>query len=161
MDSGGPMPTAWVPPGRHSQHARALADRQRHRQPRRRSRSPPVVGLDRYAVVDAAEDVLVDYDPLPVGHDLEEALKDEVVIHEALGTNKSHEWSLGGGDIEAGFNEADGHRRAAGIVNHRISGRRDRAARRASPRSAPAASRSGARRRSRTSCATSWPRCSA
>ena len=72
-------------------------------------------------MVDAAEDVLVEYDPLPVVMDLEEALKDEVVIHEALGTNKSHEWSLGGGDLEAGFAEADliVERR---VVNHRTTG---------------------------------------
>ena len=35
-----------------------------------------VVGADKYAVVDAAEQVVVEYDPLPVVVDPEEALKD-------------------------------------------------------------------------------------
>ena len=34
-----------------------------------------VIGEDRYAVVDAAEDVVVEYDPLPVVTDPEEALQ--------------------------------------------------------------------------------------
>jgi len=120
MDAGGPMPTAWVPPGvtvntpEHWPIAKGTVNHVG-------DPVAAVVGHDRYAVIDAAEDVLVEYDPLPVVMDLEEALKDEVVIHESLGTNKSHEWSLGGGDLEAGFAEADVivERR---IVNHRISG---------------------------------------
>ena len=42
-------------------------------------------------------------------------------MHESLGTNKVHEWSLPGGDVEAGFAEADVivQRR---VVNHRIAG---------------------------------------
>jgi aerobic carbon-monoxide dehydrogenase large subunit len=80
-----------------------------------------VVGEDRYSVVDAAELVMVDYDPLPVVTDPEEALKDNVLVHPSLGTNKVHQWSLGGGDLEAGFAEADViiERR---IVNHRTAG---------------------------------------
>src|SRR5919112_2487166 len=120
MDAGGPMPTAWAPPGvtvntpEHYPLAKVTVNHVG-------DAVAAVVGIDRYAVVDAAEDVLVDYEPLPVVMDLEEALKDEVVIHESLGTNKSHEWSLGGGDVEAGLREADVviERR---IVNHRISG---------------------------------------
>jgi carbon-monoxide dehydrogenase large subunit len=120
MDAGGPMPTAWVPPGvtvntpEHWPLAKGTVNHVG-------DPVAAVVGNDRYAVVDAAEDVFVEYDPLPVVMDMEEALKDEVVIHESLGTNKSHEWSLAGGDIEAGFAEADVivERR---IVNHRVSG---------------------------------------
>ena len=79
-----------------------------------------VIGRDRYAVVDAAEDVIVEYDPLPVVVDPEEALKDEVLVHESLGTNKVHEWSLGG-DVESALAAAEVvvERR---FVNHRISG---------------------------------------
>ncbi len=42
-------------------------------------------------------------------------------MHEALGTNKVHEWSLPGGDVDAGFAEADVvvERR---VVNHRTAG---------------------------------------
>ncbi len=81
-----------------------------------------VLGTDRYAVVDAAEDVVVDYDPLPVVTDIETALQDgSNLVHEEFGTNRVHRWSLGGGDMEAGFAEADVivERR---VVNHRISG---------------------------------------
>jgi aerobic carbon-monoxide dehydrogenase large subunit len=81
-----------------------------------------VIGDDRYAVVDAAEDVFVEYDPLPVVVDPEAALEDgSPLVHESLGTNKVCEWALGGGDLEAGFAEADVivERR---VVNHRIAG---------------------------------------
>jgi aerobic carbon-monoxide dehydrogenase large subunit len=119
--AGGPLPCAWVPPGvelkvperwplakgevNHVGEAVAM-----------------VVGTSRGAVADAIEDIIVDYDPLPVVIDPEEALKDgSPLVHEALGTNKTHEWSLGGGDIDAAFAEADVvvERR---IVNHRTSG---------------------------------------
>ena len=54
--------------------------------------------------------------------DPEAALEDgSALVHEHFGTNKIHEWSLGGGDLEAGFAEADViiERR---VVNHRIAG---------------------------------------
>jgi aerobic carbon-monoxide dehydrogenase large subunit len=60
-----PLPCAWVPPGvevnvpDHWPLARGAV----------KHVGDPVavvVGEDRYAVIDAAEDVLVDYDPLPV-----------------------------------------------------------------------------------------------
>jgi aerobic carbon-monoxide dehydrogenase large subunit len=81
-----------------------------------------VIGDDRYAVVDAAEAVVVEYDPLPVVTDPEQALQpDSPLVHEQFGTNKVCEWSLGGGDLEAGFAEADViiERR---VVNHRTAG---------------------------------------
>ncbi len=81
-----------------------------------------VVGDDKYAVQDAAEDVFVEYDALPAVVDLESALEDgSPLVHEQFGTNKTHEWSLGGGDVEAALAEADVvvERR---IVNHRILG---------------------------------------
>ena len=80
-----------------------------------------VIGDDRYGVVDAAEEVIVELEPLPVVVDVEKALEDEIVVHEEIGTNKAFEWSLPGGDVDAGFEDADVvvERR---IVNHRISG---------------------------------------
>ena len=81
-----------------------------------------VIGEDRYAVVDAAEQVSVEYEPLPVVTDIETALEDGAdLVHADLGTNKCHEWSLGGGDLEAGFAAADVvvERR---VVNHRTAG---------------------------------------
>jgi aerobic carbon-monoxide dehydrogenase large subunit len=120
-DLGGPLPMAWVPPGvevanpEHWPLARGTVNHV----------GDPVamvIGEDRYAVSDAAEDVLVEYDSLPVIVDPEKALQDgSALVHESLGSNKVHEWSLPGGDVEAGFADADVivERR---VVNHRIAG---------------------------------------
>ena len=81
-----------------------------------------VIGEGRYAMQDAAEDVFVEYEPLPAVTDIEAALQDgSPLVHEENGTNEVHQWSLGGGDIEAAMAEADVicERR---IVNHRIAG---------------------------------------
>ncbi|MDQ3769516.1 MAG: molybdopterin-dependent oxidoreductase [Actinomycetota bacterium] len=120
-DLESPLPMAWVPPGtevanpphwplargevNHVGDAVAL-----------------VVGTDPYTVVDAAEDVLVEYDPLPAVVDSRAALADGApLVHEDLGTNKAYEFSLGGGDVEAGLAEADVVVERE-IVNHRTSG---------------------------------------
>ncbi|MEA2278629.1 MAG: aerobic carbon-monoxide dehydrogenase large subunit [Solirubrobacteraceae bacterium] len=120
-DLGMPLPMAWVPPGvpvNTPEHWPLAKGKVCHV-------GDPVavvIGDDRYDVVDAAEDVIVEYDPLPAVVDLESALApDAPVIHEAFGSNKSHEHSIVGGDLEAGFAAADViiERR---IVNHRVSG---------------------------------------
>ena len=119
-DLQAPLPMAWVPPGveiNGPEHWPLARGRVAHV-------GDPVavvIGEDRYSVVDAAELVMVEYDPLPVVVDPEEALKDEVLVHPDLPSNKVHEWSLGGGDLEAGFAEADViiERR---VVNHRTAG---------------------------------------
>jgi carbon-monoxide dehydrogenase large subunit len=49
-----------------------------------------VVAETEYEARDAAEAVVVDYDGLPAVVDLEDALSDRVVIHDALGTNTSY-----------------------------------------------------------------------
>ncbi len=119
-DLGGPLPMAWAPPGvdvnnpEHWPLARGVVNHV----------GDPVamvIGEDRYAVNDAVEDVVVEYEPLPVVVDPEAALAGGPLVHEGLGTNKVHEWSLPGGDVEAGFADADVivERR---IVNHRIAG---------------------------------------
>jgi carbon-monoxide dehydrogenase large subunit len=53
-----------------------------------------VVANTRYEAADAVGAVVVDYEPLDVVVDLEDALSDRVVIHDALGTNKSYDWEL-------------------------------------------------------------------
>ncbi len=119
LESG--LPMAWVPPGvevNTPEHWPLAKEVVKHVG----DAVAVVVGDDRYAVVDAAEDVLVEYDPLPVVVDIEKALEDgSPLVHEEFGTNKVHEWSLGGGDLEAGFAEADliVERR---VENHRMSG---------------------------------------
>ena len=81
-----------------------------------------VVGADRYAVVDAAEKVIVEYDPKPVVVDPEAALEEgSPLVWEQFGTTKTHEWAVSGGDIDAALSEADvvlEHR----IGNHRTAG---------------------------------------
>jgi carbon-monoxide dehydrogenase large subunit len=117
LESG--LPLAWVPPGvevkaperwplvkevvKHVGDAVAV-----------------VIGSDKYAVVDATEDVLVDYAPLPVVVDPEAALAGAPLVHDDLGTNTVHEWSLGG-DVESALESADVviERR---FVNHRTAG---------------------------------------
>ena len=119
-DLQAPLPMAWVPPGveiNAPEHWPLAKGRVAHV-------GDPVavvIGEDRYSVVDAAELVVVEYEPLPVVVDPEEALKDEVLVHPDLSSNKVHEWSLGGGDLDAGFAEADViiERR---VVNHRTAG---------------------------------------
>ncbi len=119
-DLGGPLPMAWAPPGvevKNPEHWPLARGEVNHV-------GDPVavvIGHDRYAVVDAAADVIVDYDELPVVADPEAALAGGPLVHESLGTNKVHEWTLAGGDVEAGFAEADVivERR---VINHRIAG---------------------------------------
>ncbi len=119
-DLAGPLPMAWVPPGvevQNPEHWPLAKETVNHV-------GDPVamvIGNDRYAVIDAIEDVVVEYTPLPVITDPEAALKGGPFVHDSLGTNKVHEWSLAGGDLDKGFAEADVivERR---VVNHRIAG---------------------------------------
>ncbi|HEV2059663.1 MAG TPA: molybdopterin cofactor-binding domain-containing protein [Solirubrobacteraceae bacterium] len=115
-----PLPMAWAPPGVEIKtperwplargHVRHVGDA-----------VALVIGDDKYVVADAANEVDVEYEPLPVVVDVETALKDEVLVHESLGTNKAHHWTMGGGDIEEALaaSEVVVERR---IVNHRTAG---------------------------------------
>jgi aerobic carbon-monoxide dehydrogenase large subunit len=119
-DLGGPLPMAWAPPGvevNNPEHWPLAKGAVKHV-------GDPVavvLGPDRYAVMDAVEDVVVEYDPLPVVVDPEAAIAGGPFVHDQFGTNQVHEWTLAGGDVEAGFAEADVivERR---VVNHRIAG---------------------------------------
>jgi carbon-monoxide dehydrogenase large subunit len=120
LDMEAPLPMAWVPPGvevKVPEHWALAKGTVRHV-------GDPVavvIGEDRYAVTDAAEDVVVSYDRLPVVTDPEAALAEgSPLVHPSLGTNKVHEWSLGG-DVEAALEQAEVviERR---FVNHRIAG---------------------------------------
>ena len=99
-----------------------------------------MLGADKYGVVDAAEQIFVEYEPLPVVVDPEKALEaGSPLVHEDIGTNKTHDWTIAGGDIDAASAEADVilERR---IVNHRTRAPRSSRAR-AWPTSAEAGSR--------------------
>ncbi|HEY6398666.1 MAG TPA: molybdopterin cofactor-binding domain-containing protein, partial [Solirubrobacteraceae bacterium] len=81
-----------------------------------------VVGNDRYSVIDAAEDVSVEYEPIAVVLDPEKALEDgSPLVWEQFGTNKTHEWKVSGGDIEAALADADVVIEQR-MVNHRTAG---------------------------------------
>src|SRR5437764_13000881 len=119
-DLGGPLPMAWAPPGvevanpEHWPLARGTVNHVG-------DAVAVVLGEDRYAVDDAAEDVVVEYEHLEVVTDPEAALAGGALVPDALGSNKVHEWSLGGGDVDAALAEADVviERR---VINHRIAG---------------------------------------
>jgi carbon-monoxide dehydrogenase large subunit len=64
-----------------------------------------VVARDRYAAADAIEAIDVDYEPLPPVLDMRAALQEgSPKVHEA--GNKSFEWNLTAGDLDAAFRDA-------------------------------------------------------
>jgi len=121
LDIASGLPMAWVPPGveLHTPEHWPLAKGE----VKYVGQGVAIVlGSDKYGVVDAAEQVLVEYEPLPVVIDPEKALEDgSELVHPEFGTNKTHEWVIGGGDMDAAWAEADVivERR---IVNHRTAG---------------------------------------
>ena len=68
-----------------------------------------VVAETREQARDAMEAIVVDYDELPVVVDLEAAARDEALVHESLGTNKSYTWSLvpDAASVDQAFAEAE------------------------------------------------------
>ena len=116
-----PLPMAWVPPGIEMNSPETL--------PLAKGTVKYVgqavaivLGTDKYGVRDAAEQLFVEYEPLPVVVDPEKALEaGSPLVHEEFGTNQTHEWSIGGGDMDAAWAESEVivERR---IVNHRTAG---------------------------------------
>ncbi len=53
-----------------------------------------VLADSRYQAADAAENVVVDYEPLPAVSSLDEAVAGEKLAHVELGTNKAYSWAL-------------------------------------------------------------------
>jgi aerobic carbon-monoxide dehydrogenase large subunit len=120
-DFAAPMAAVWVPPGvdmNTPEHWPLKRGQVKHV-------GDPVavvVGTDRYGVVDAAERVIVEYDPKPAVVDPEKALEeDSPLVWEEFGTNRTHVWTISGGDIDAALSGADVvvERR---FVNHRTAG---------------------------------------
>jgi carbon-monoxide dehydrogenase large subunit len=67
-----------------------------------------VVATDRYKAQDALEFIEVDYEPMGVVTDVEEALEEgSPLVHEKFGTNECYTWALGTGDIDDAFSRAD------------------------------------------------------
>ena len=111
-DECGSLPCAWpVTPDMVQPHHQAMAITEvRH------AGEPVacVVARDRYAAADALEAIEVDYEPLPVVLDLEDALREGApLVHADKGTNKSYTWVLDsaeagtGGDVDQAIAEAE------------------------------------------------------
>ena len=66
-----------------------------------------VVATDRYIARDACEQVVVDYDELPVVTDVEAAAAGGPIIHDGFGDNIAYRLTSGEGDIDAAFSAAD------------------------------------------------------
>lgn len=67
-----------------------------------------VVAENRYAAEDAAELIEVEYEPLPVVLDPEEALKDDApLLHDDVGSNVGNHRNFEFGDLGGAFAEAD------------------------------------------------------
>jgi aerobic carbon-monoxide dehydrogenase large subunit len=89
---GGPMPCAWpvTEDMRHPDHwPLAVGEARFVGEP-----VAAVVATTATAASDAAELVVVDYEPLPAVTELEDALADGTIVHESLGTNRSYTWEL-------------------------------------------------------------------
>jgi aerobic carbon-monoxide dehydrogenase large subunit len=121
LDLAAGLPCAWVPPGvelNSPEHWPLARGEVKHV-------GDPVavvVSTDKYSAVDAAEDVIVEYEPLPAVVDPEAALEDgSPLVWEQFGTNKTHEWSLGAepDQLEQAMSAAEVvvERR---VVNHRV-----------------------------------------
>ena len=116
-----------------------------------------VVTEERYQGEDAAELVVVDYEPLPVVVDPEDALAGEVLLFPEAGTNVCFE--IPGEGVDFSGLRGGGARPAS--TTRRSRPARSRCGWR--PRCGPTtvASTTGPARRVRIRCATAWPRCTA
>ncbi|MFI0485485.1 xanthine dehydrogenase family protein molybdopterin-binding subunit [Actinomadura sp. 9N215] len=66
-----------------------------------------VVARDKYAAVDALEEIDIDYEPLPAVVNMDAALVEGAdLVHEDLGTNKSYTWVFENGDLDAALRDA-------------------------------------------------------
>ena len=67
-----------------------------------------VLATDRYKAQDAIEFIEVDYEPMDVVTDLEEAVAEDSPLALAdFGTNEAYTWDLDNGDIDDAFSKAD------------------------------------------------------
>jgi carbon-monoxide dehydrogenase large subunit len=80
-----------------------------------------VVATDRYLAEDAAELVIVDYDPLEVVTDVTQSARDEVLLHPDAGTNSATRYSVSRGDPDAAF-RAPHYKRKETFNVHRHTG---------------------------------------
>jgi carbon-monoxide dehydrogenase large subunit len=120
-DFAGPMAMAWAPPGVEIK----TPDNWPLKRGQVKHVGDPVavvVAAGKGAALDAAEDVVVEYDSRPTVVDPEKALEEgSPLVWEEFGTNKTHEWAVSGGDFDAAQAEAEVTVEQR-FVNHRTSG---------------------------------------
>jgi aerobic carbon-monoxide dehydrogenase large subunit len=80
-----------------------------------------VVACNRYVAEDALDAIDVDYEPLQAIVDVHEALRDDVILHEAQQTNLANRYTVSIGDLEGAWREADYTRRET-LTVHRHTG---------------------------------------
>ena len=80
-----------------------------------------VVAVNRYVAEDALDVIEVDYEPLPVVATMQDALRDQTVLHETEGTNLANRYTLTLGDMDAAWHEAD-YTRTETFKVHRHTG---------------------------------------
>ena len=80
-----------------------------------------IVAGSRYLAEDGADAVDVRYEPLPVVVEMEDSMKDEVLLHEQHGTNTAADYMMELGDADAAFVEAE-YTRKETFVSHRHTG---------------------------------------
>jgi aerobic carbon-monoxide dehydrogenase large subunit len=121
LDFAAGLPMAWAPPGVEV-HTPDHWPLKRGQVKHVGDPVAVVVASSRGTALDAAEQVIVDYDPKPAVVDPEQALEDGApLVWDEFGTNKIHEWAVSGGDFEAAAADADVTIDLR-LVNHRTSG---------------------------------------
>ncbi len=80
-----------------------------------------VIARDRYVAEDALDAIEVVYEPLEALVNVHDALRDDVRLHEAQGTNRASHYTVSFGDPEAAWREADYTRRET-LTVHRHTG---------------------------------------
>jgi carbon-monoxide dehydrogenase large subunit len=80
-----------------------------------------VVARSRYVAEDALDAMQVTYAPLPVVTDVDEALQDRVVLHEAQKTNLACRYTVCIGDLDTAWRQAD-YTRKETLTVHRHTG---------------------------------------
>ncbi|MCH7606842.1 MAG: xanthine dehydrogenase family protein molybdopterin-binding subunit, partial [Chloroflexi bacterium] len=80
-----------------------------------------VVAESRYLAEDALDAIKVAYEPLPAVVDLQDALRDEVILHDPPGTNTAAHYTISTGDVDAAFRNAE-YTRKERFKTHRHTG---------------------------------------
>ncbi len=115
----GPLPCAWLIPNSELKtpaHPALAVDRVRYVG----DAVAVVVAEDRYAAKDGAEEVRVDYKPLPAVIDAEKAATAGApLLHGEAPQNVAFRWKVSGGDVSAAFARADNVIRQR-FVNQRL-----------------------------------------